>query len=124
MYYWRYTLIGDNHIRSEWSKVRAFVVADELPLTPLPSRTERYTAASGNHPRLWLQAEQLESYRETIRQDPDLTGWSDFLKHSVLPGQNERLFPSLHRIRITSVSPSYGGRCIWTVRKFSMLFGI
>ncbi|MEK8213847.1 MULTISPECIES: DUF4962 domain-containing protein [unclassified Paenibacillus] len=93
MYYWRYTLIGDNHIRSEWSKVRAFVVADELPLTPLPSRTERYTAASGNHPRLWLQAEQLESYRETIRQDPDLTGWSDFLKHSVLPWTERALIP-------------------------------
>lgn len=58
-YYWRYSLIGEKDIRSEWSKVRAFVVEDELPLTPLPSRTERYSAASANHPRLWLQAEQL-----------------------------------------------------------------
>jgi hypothetical protein len=93
IYYWRYTLIGENDIRSEWSKVRAFVVADELPLTPLPSRTERYTAASGNHPRLWLQAEQLESYRETIRQEPDLTGWADFLKYSVLPWTDHALIP-------------------------------
>ncbi|MNO36129.1 Heparinase II/III-like protein [compost metagenome] len=93
MYYWRYTHIGENDIRSEWSKVRAFVVADELPLTPLPSRTERYTAASGNHPRLWLQAEQLESYREAVRQDPDFTGWSDFLKHSVWPWTERALIP-------------------------------
>ncbi|WP_339281923.1 DUF4962 domain-containing protein [Paenibacillus sp. FSL H8-0282] len=92
-YYWRYSLIGEKDIRSEWSKVRAFVVEDELPLTPLPSRTERYSAASANHPRLWLQAEQLPFYREVVRQDPISTGWEDFLKHSVLPWTKRELIP-------------------------------
>jgi hypothetical protein len=92
-YYWRYSLTDDQGVQSEWSTARAFTVEAGLPLTPLPSRAGRYSAASNAHPRLWLQAEELPDFREAVLRDPAAMGWEEFLEHAALPWMERELVP-------------------------------
>ncbi|NWL88890.1 alginate lyase [Paenibacillus sp. 79R4] len=84
-YYWRYALIESTGERSDWSQVRRFMVPVGLPETPLASRVDRYVQAQTAHPRLWLQAHQLEAFRERIEHNAADAGWSEFYERSVLP---------------------------------------
>ncbi|KAF9121407.1 hypothetical protein BGX30_002607, partial [Mortierella sp. GBA39] len=77
-YYWRYALLegeGPEAQQSEWSTVREFRVPEGLPETALPSRSERYSRVRTGHPRLWLQPDELEAYRGTVREDAAGSGW-------------------------------------------------
>ncbi|PYI54319.1 DUF4962 domain-containing protein [Paenibacillus flagellatus] len=92
-YYWRYALLEESGERSAWSRTRAFVVPEGLPETPLPGRADRYAGADAAHPRLWLPARELASFREDVRRDPSGTGWADFLEKSVAPWTDRPLIP-------------------------------
>ncbi|MNI70068.1 hypothetical protein D3C73_1258570 [compost metagenome] len=50
-YYWRYALLTEDG-QTEWSVVRRFEVKEGLPVTALPSRSDRYAGAQKAHPRL------------------------------------------------------------------------
>ncbi|MGG1554083.1 DUF4962 domain-containing protein [Paenibacillus ferrarius] len=82
-YYWRYALLEDGGSQTAWSKIRRFEVAADLPETPLPSRTRRYVETSMQHPRLWLQAAEVESFRAQLVKDPAYCGFDDFYEKSV-----------------------------------------
>lgn len=87
-YYWRYALLegeGPGEQQSEWSTVREFRVPEGLPETALPSRSERYSRVRTGHPRLWLQPDELEAYRGTVREDAAGSGWQAFFGQSVKP---------------------------------------
>ncbi|GAB2720135.1 DUF4962 domain-containing protein [Paenibacillus thermoaerophilus] len=71
-----------------WSRVRRFTVADGLPETPLPPRRDRYKSAKLGRPRLWLTADGLERFRETVREKPEDSGYTEFLERSVRPWLN------------------------------------
>ncbi|MFU1795094.1 DUF4962 domain-containing protein [Paenibacillus azoreducens] len=93
-YYWRYALIdgqGAEGSLSEWSRVRKFEVPAHLPETPLAARAERYEGVRAVHPRLWLQADELEAFRERLNQDAASTGWPEFYEQSVLPWTSREL---------------------------------
>ncbi|BFH59690.1 DUF4962 domain-containing protein [Paenibacillus azoreducens] len=93
-YYWRYALIdgqGAEGSLSEWSRVRKFEVPAHLPETPLAARAERYAGVRAVHPRLWLQADELEAFRERLNQDAASTGWPEFYERSVLPWTSREL---------------------------------
>lgn len=83
-HFWRYALIGEDGL-TEWSVIRSFTVPADLPQTPLASREERYAKVSQQHPRLWLQASELESFKAKLKQDPSYCGWDVFYEKSVLP---------------------------------------
>jgi hypothetical protein len=82
IYYWRYALKSELE-RSEWSQIRRFSVPEGLPETKLPSRKERYASVSNSHPRLWLQASELEAFTKKVHEDPTYCGWSEFFEKSV-----------------------------------------
>ncbi|TVY06745.1 DUF4962 domain-containing protein [Paenibacillus cremeus] len=85
-YYWRYALLTDEHgAHTAWSKVRGFTVPEGLPETPLPSRETRYATTAEAHPRLWLQASELDSFRRKVKEDPAAAGWDVFYERSVKP---------------------------------------
>ncbi|MBE9916826.1 DUF4962 domain-containing protein [Paenibacillus donghaensis] len=93
-YYWRYALIdgqGAEGSLSEWSRVRKFEVPAHLPETPLAARAERYAGIRAVHPRLWLQADELEAFRERLNQDAASAGWPEFYERSVLPWTSREL---------------------------------
>ncbi|GIP37236.1 oligo alginate lyase [Paenibacillus sp. J31TS4] len=98
-YYWRYALLETDEEgretggRTEWSTVRTFVVPGGLPETPLPGPESRYAGASLSHPRLWLQGEKLDAFRERVRTDPEGSGWRAFYEGSVLPWTRRALIP-------------------------------
>ncbi|WP_417524552.1 DUF4962 domain-containing protein, partial [Marinovum sp.] len=68
-----------------WSSTRSFTLAEDLPETPLPSRETRFDGAPTSHPRLWLDADRLEDFREAVKADPDHCTWGTFYAKSVLP---------------------------------------
>ena len=82
VYFWRYTTADQ---KNTWSTVRQFTVSDGLPETALPDAQQRYQAVSSGHPRLWLNAEQLESLGEKIRADRSVCGFDAFFAHTVQP---------------------------------------
>ncbi|MDQ1913096.1 DUF4962 domain-containing protein [Paenibacillus sp. GD4] len=89
-YYWRYALLTEDG-QTEWSVVRRFEVKEGLPVTALPSRSDRYAGAQKAHPRLWLQAPELAAFRKKIKEDPSFCGWDVFFERSVKPWINKEL---------------------------------
>lgn len=94
-YYWRYALLDDdcNTQVTEWSTVRSFTITEGLAETPLPARENRYTDASGVHPRLWLDQDRLEQFRSKILADKQYCGWDVFYEKSVQPWVEAPLIP-------------------------------
>lgn len=85
-YYWRYALLDNKDLDarvSSWSHVRGFVVPEDLPQTPLPSRADRYSNISVARPRLWLTESEVEKFRSEIKDDHNQCNFSDFYKNSV-----------------------------------------
>ncbi|GIP28867.1 oligo alginate lyase [Paenibacillus sp. J23TS9] len=96
IYYWRYALVegsGADVSQSEWSRVRRFEVPEGLPETPLASRSNRYGEALSGHPRLWLQPDELETFRCRVEQDASDMGWQNFYELSVKPWLSRELIP-------------------------------
>ncbi|MDF2960849.1 MAG: alginate lyase, partial [Paenibacillus sp.] len=93
VYYWRYALLLEQEegaedrsaAQTEWSQTRSFTVAAGLPETPLAARETRYAQAAKEHPRLWLQAEELPAFRRKVRENPASVGWDAFYERSVKP---------------------------------------
>nr|WP_275983866.1 DUF4962 domain-containing protein [Paenibacillus hamazuiensis] len=90
-YYWRYALLesdtpgGAGYERTAWSRTRSFTVPEGLTETPLPARPERYGGVKLTHPRLWLQADELETFKSKVKMDPAYCGWDVFYERSVKP---------------------------------------
>ncbi|MGG1519163.1 DUF4962 domain-containing protein [Paenibacillus oryzisoli] len=84
-YHWRYALLEEDGGHTAWSKVRRFDVAAGLPETPLPSRARRYAETSVQHPRLWLQDAEVETFRAQLEADPSYCGFDVFYEKSVKP---------------------------------------
>lgn len=97
VYYWRYALASGKAADSEWSQIRSFTVQEQLPVTPLPSRSERYATSSQAHPRLWLNAAEIAQFRERIQADPHQYGWQTFYEKSVLPWVDREFTPEPER---------------------------
>ena len=72
-YYWRVS--GDEAVKS-------FEVGEGLPVTPLPTRVDRYKNASNAHPRLWMGPEKLVGFGPKLK-DGEL-GFRAFYENSVL----------------------------------------
>jgi len=83
-WYWRYAM-HDADGQTEWSNVRSFVIADDLPKTPLPARGKRYNNANTSHPRLWLSGDEVVEFRKNLEKNPDHCGWKKFMELSVQP---------------------------------------
>jgi len=86
-YHWCYAVWNDatKAPATEWSAIRGFEVASDLPETPLPARADRYSGLDTAHPRLWLGPKQLARFREDLAADPDHCGWPAFFEKSVAP---------------------------------------
>ncbi|MCR2802688.1 DUF4962 domain-containing protein [Paenibacillus soyae] len=84
-YYWRYAAVFGKGELSEWSRVRSFNVEEALPETPLPDPIDRYRATREDHPRLWLNAEQIVEFRKRLQEDESYCSWPSFYEGSVLP---------------------------------------
>ena len=81
-YFWRYRL-GKKDSK-EVSKSRVFDIKTETTKSLiLPSREHRYENASIKHPRIWLNYEQIEAFRETLEEDSNAYGFQEFLEMSV-----------------------------------------
>jgi hypothetical protein len=91
-WFWRYALLTGED-RSEWSAVRSFTIPEHLPETPLPARDQRWNAVNLEHPRLWLQPEQIAAFRECLKHDPTYCAWDMFYEKSVLPWRDRTLIP-------------------------------
>ncbi|WP_420862031.1 DUF4962 domain-containing protein [Algirhabdus cladophorae] len=86
-WYWSYAVWSaeTNAPATAWSKTRSFDVADSLPQTPLPSRTDRYATVDMTHPRLWLSPAKLKTFQKDIGKDPSHCSWDVFYEKSVAP---------------------------------------
>ncbi|WP_371069036.1 DUF4962 domain-containing protein [Sediminibacillus sp. JSM 1682029] len=85
-YFWRYALLDQEENRvSDWSKVRRFIISENLPETPLPDRSSRYAEVNTARPRLWLTEQALSDFRSNLSADPDYCHWKNFYRHSVEP---------------------------------------
>lgn len=103
IYYWRYALVDTDvddvdsicafKRGSEWSISRSFTIPDNLPETPLPASVSRYEKAKSSHPRLWLQADGIQRFREQLAGDRNYCGWDNFYEQSVVPWLSKPLIP-------------------------------
>lgn len=86
-YHWCYATwdTEKNAPSSDWSSVRSFNLAGDLPETPLPLRTARLSKVTPDHPRLWMTTARLGPFQDAIKADPAHCTWSTFYEKSVLP---------------------------------------
>lgn len=85
-YYWRYALLDDEDPGKRittWSNTRKFTVPEDLPQTPLLSRTDRYKDANVGRPRLWLSESELENFKMKIMSDSTNYNFNIFYEKSV-----------------------------------------
>ncbi|MEK3883290.1 DUF4962 domain-containing protein [Paenibacillus sp. PL2-23] len=90
-YYWRYAAILGKGELSEWSRVRSFKVEASLPVTPLPDPIDRYRMSREDHPRLWLNSDQIVAFRKRLHEDASYCSWQLFYEGSVLPWLDREL---------------------------------
>ncbi|MEO9459839.1 MAG: DUF4962 domain-containing protein [Lentilitoribacter sp.] len=86
-YHWSYATwdAETNTQTSTWSSTRNFTLAEDLPQTPVPKRTERYKKVDTNHPRLWMTSDRLVEFKKAVAADPSHCSWANFYEKSVLP---------------------------------------
>ncbi len=84
-YTWRYCTWSKGKPASVWSSERAFTVASDLPETPLALRKTRFDKVSKSHPRLWLNAPAISTFRTALSKDTSHCGWDAFMEKSVAP---------------------------------------
>ncbi len=68
-YFWRYCVVRKGGQRSEWSKVRRFVVPRTAVPFPKPTLQELIQRIPKEHPRLFLRADELDKWRLWARTD-------------------------------------------------------
>lgn len=86
-YYWTYATWNDatKSAISEWSKIRPFTIAQDLPQTPLQDRTKRYENSDTAHPRLWLSPELISQFKSDLADNSNHCSWETFFEKSVNP---------------------------------------
>jgi len=86
-YVWSYAVWSpeDKAIASTWSTNRHFTIKPDLPATPMPQRELRLADSNKTHPRLWMNTEQIQSFKEKLAKDPSYCTWDVFYSKSTLP---------------------------------------
>ncbi|MCJ7872883.1 DUF4962 domain-containing protein [Phaeobacter sp. J2-8] len=93
-YHWAYAVCDDAGApASGWSSTRSFTITDTLPKTPLPTRKQRFAKSPQSHPRLWLNADRLATFRDAVKADADHCTWANFYDKSVLPWMDRDITP-------------------------------
>ncbi|SOH95252.1 Heparinase II/III-like protein [Monaibacterium marinum] len=95
VHHWSYAVCDPKSgaATTAWSQTRTFTIADDLPETPLPSRTDRFANTTRAHPRLWLTPDRLDGFRKDVKADPDHCTWATFYDKSVLPWMDRDIIP-------------------------------
>lgn len=65
------------------SKVNTFELEIDLPESPVPKASTRYTKATNDHPRLWLNPDKIKKFRKKLDNE-DFANFAAFYKNSVL----------------------------------------
>ena len=86
-YVWSYAVWSPDkrEPNSNWSSDRHFTVGDNLPETPLPSRSTRYANSNKDHPRLWMNKDNIAAFKKSLAKDSKHCTWDVFYSKSVLP---------------------------------------
>ena len=86
-YVWSYAVWSKDTSQphSNWSSDRHFTIKPDLPETPLPSRSTRYAKSNKDHPRLWMNKDNIASFKKSLANDPTHCTWDVFYSKSVLP---------------------------------------
>jgi len=86
VYYWSYAewSPATKAVASQWSQIREFTLASDLPETPLASRQDRYSHSTTNHPRLWLQPDGIKQFQQSLAKDKNHANWQKFYEESVV----------------------------------------
>ena len=93
-YYWSYCVCDASGVpQTAWGEARSFVVAQDLPETPLAGRDTRYDSADLAHPRLWLSKDKLAAFRQALTTDPTHCAWDIFFEKSVRPWMARDIMP-------------------------------
>ena len=70
---------------TSWSSDRHFSIGPDLPETPLPSRSKRFARSNTDHPRLWMNKENIKAFKSSLAKDPAHCTWDVFYEKSVVP---------------------------------------
>ena len=86
-YFWSYAVWDEatQAATSNWSSTRAFSVPESATQVPLSTREQRYANLATAHPRLWLNPDSIETFRQSLTDDPAHCGWDVFFEKSVVP---------------------------------------
>ena len=86
-YVWSYAVWSPDkrEPNSNWSSDRYFSVGENLPETPLPSRSTRYANSNKDHPRLWMNKDNIAAFKKSLTKDSTHCTWDVFYSKSVLP---------------------------------------
>lgn len=79
-YFWRYTIDDNNH---DWSKIRCFDIPEDAAITVVKARKDRFSGLNRNHPRIWLNCDEIKEFKEKLKTDDNYCGFYDFYKNSV-----------------------------------------
>jgi len=80
-WYWRYAFVTPEGVRSEWSAVRLFKIAEDAAAFPQPAVSNLVYRLPEGHPKLFLRPETVPGFRERLEQKfPDL--WKKFLENA------------------------------------------
>ena len=84
-YFWSYAEWSPDtqSVSSQWSETREFTLEPDLPETALPSRDSRYKNVSTDHPRLWLQQDDIKAFKASLEKDKNHANWQKFYNESV-----------------------------------------
>ncbi|MBM7069179.1 DUF4962 domain-containing protein [Actibacterium sp. 188UL27-1] len=93
-HHWSYCVCDARGVpQSDWSVVRHFTIAADLPETPLANRATRYDAADMAHPRLWLSRAKRDAFAKAVTEDPSHCAWEVFYDKSVKPWMDRDIIP-------------------------------
>ncbi len=86
-YVWSYAVWSpqNKEPNSNWSSDRKFTIDADLPETPLPARSTRYANSNKDHPRLWMNKDNIASFKKSLAKDPTHCTWDIFYSKSAKP---------------------------------------
>ncbi|MCY7388910.1 MAG: DUF4962 domain-containing protein [Burkholderiales bacterium] len=89
-YVWSYALWSEEgaEVISDWSEELEFNLADGLTRAPGLKHADRYQACNTQHPRLWLNPEEVSTLGKRVQADPAYCAWSAFMDTAVRPWAN------------------------------------
>ena len=71
-YYWSYAVWDESKqaAATAWSSARAFTLDENAIETPLISRAQRYEGVATTHPRLFLNPDSIEAFKQSLTTNP------------------------------------------------------